>query len=232
MDSMLGIFLGIAYVVPPGPVNIETLRRGLRGGFRVALALQLGAVIGDLLWALLALTGVGLLLTHPLAHLALCSGGMVVLVYLGWSALGSWRDLRVASPTDGGAAGATPSGLRPVRGSFWTGMTLALATPVGPTFWLSIGGISGQLAHDDPIALLAGFVLGNLVASLGVAVLAGCGRAVLSLRLVRVAASACGITLMAYGLAVGYTAVGAARLAVLHLLAVTLLPPIAMMISW
>jgi threonine/homoserine/homoserine lactone efflux protein len=42
--------LSLAYVASPGPVNIETLRRGLAGGFRAALALQRGAIGASISW--------------------------------------------------------------------------------------------------------------------------------------------------------------------------------------
>ncbi len=42
----------------------ETLRRGLTGGFRPALLVQLGSLIGDAVWALLGLTGLALLLGY------------------------------------------------------------------------------------------------------------------------------------------------------------------------
>ena len=53
--------LGILYVAAPGPVNVATLRRGLRGGFGDALAVQLGAFVGDLPYVVLGLVGVPLL---------------------------------------------------------------------------------------------------------------------------------------------------------------------------
>ncbi len=87
MDGALGIMLGLAYVVAPGSVNIETLRRGLTGGARVALAMQLGAIIGELFWALLPLAGTGLLLTHAVAQTILGIAGTTLLMYLGWLAV-------------------------------------------------------------------------------------------------------------------------------------------------
>jgi len=86
MRAHLGVMMGVAYAVPPGPVNIEAARRGLTGGFPVTLAMQLGAVIGDTTYAVLALAGVGLVLTHALAQALLGIVGTGLLLYLGWSA--------------------------------------------------------------------------------------------------------------------------------------------------
>jgi threonine/homoserine/homoserine lactone efflux protein len=51
MNILICALMGLAYVAPPGPVNLETVRRGVAGGFRAGLVLQLGAVLGDLLYA-------------------------------------------------------------------------------------------------------------------------------------------------------------------------------------
>ena len=46
--AIAGAIMAISLSAPPGPVTMETVRRGLRGGFRPALFVQLGSVIGDL----------------------------------------------------------------------------------------------------------------------------------------------------------------------------------------
>jgi excisionase family DNA binding protein len=55
--------LGLVFNMAPGPVFAATLRHGVRGGFRPALAVQIGSLVGDALWAVLGLAGVGLLAT-------------------------------------------------------------------------------------------------------------------------------------------------------------------------
>ena len=46
--AIAGAIMAISLSAPPGSVTMETVRRGLRGGFRPALFVQLGSVIGDL----------------------------------------------------------------------------------------------------------------------------------------------------------------------------------------
>jgi chemosensory pili system protein ChpE/L-lysine exporter family protein LysE/ArgO len=63
---MLSLFvaaflLGLLFNAAPGAVFAETVRQGVRGGFRPALSVQLGSLAGDALWAVLGLAGVGLL---------------------------------------------------------------------------------------------------------------------------------------------------------------------------
>ena len=52
---MTGAAIAISFSAPPGPVAMETIRRGLRGGFGPALNVQLGSIIGDFLWFMIAL---------------------------------------------------------------------------------------------------------------------------------------------------------------------------------
>src|SRR5688572_3629348 len=123
MNLLLGIILGVAYIVPPGPVNIETVRRGITGGVRAALAIQLGALLGDLAYAALALAGVGLFLEHKGVQLLLGVVCVGALVMLGWSALRSFW-----SASDLGAypaAGLAPAPHMTQRG-LWTGFGLSI----------------------------------------------------------------------------------------------------------
>jgi threonine/homoserine/homoserine lactone efflux protein len=80
MDVVLGVMLGLAYVVAPGPINIETVRRGLVGGWKHGFAVQIGAVCGDVAYAILAWAGLGLALMHSGAHTPLQIGSAAVLV--------------------------------------------------------------------------------------------------------------------------------------------------------
>src|SRR5436305_9274087 len=79
--------LGIAYNAAPGAVNTESLRRGLARGFRPALLVQLGALIGDSTWAALALTGSAFLVQSRPARLLLGVVGACFLLRLAWRAL-------------------------------------------------------------------------------------------------------------------------------------------------
>ena len=207
MTAALAIMLGMAYVASPGPVNIETLRRGLVGGFRVALALQLGSLIGDLFWAILALAGVGLLLAHAAAQTILGIIGTALLVYLGCSALRSWRTVAaVAHPAGVSTPQAQPAAPAASR-MVWTGAAIATANPFGPAFWLSIGGAMGSRAQQHPATFLGGFFLGALLAAVGIALVVGLGHARITPQRMRLATSGCGLALIGCGLIMGYTTV-------------------------
>lgn len=52
--------LGFVYSAAPGPVNTETFRRGLKRGIMPSFLVQVGALISNLVWAVVGLTGVAL----------------------------------------------------------------------------------------------------------------------------------------------------------------------------
>jgi len=202
----VGVMMGVAYVVPPGPVNIETLRRGLTGGFPVALAMQLGAVIGDTAYAVLALAGAGLLLTHTVAQALLGIVGTGLLLYLGWSGLSSWRGIvsLVAQPAAAAALQVRPASLS-TRHTFWTGVAISVANPYVIAFWLSVGGTIIQDPQRHGAEFLGGFFLGSLLLSLTIALLVGRCRSCLTPRFFQYASCGCGLALIGFGLSLGYS---------------------------
>ena len=194
-----GVMIGIAYVLPPGPVNIETVRRGLTGGFRAALALQCGALIGDMTYAVLAWAGAGLLLTQTAAQSPLGIAGTALLLYLGWSAFKSWKSVAGTVIQRSGTMRVSH------RQAFGAGLTISLANPFTIAFWLSLGGSVIQHSHANGLGFLTGFFSGCLLSSILIAVLAGRGMAHVAPRAVRIVSSACGLALVAFGLSLGYS---------------------------
>src|SRR2546423_14881985 len=78
-----GILLGLGAAVPIGPVNVEIVRRTLRGGFFAGFALGCGAVTVDVCYAILSSLGFGLLFNRPIFYWPLSVGGIALLTYLG-----------------------------------------------------------------------------------------------------------------------------------------------------
>ena len=117
LDSSLvaAVGLGIAYAALPGVVNTEAVRRGMRGGFKAALLVQVGALIGDATWAIIALAGASVLLRYDAFGLALGVLGTGFLFHLARKAIvGAWRGTaREAVPTRDGQS------LRPGSFSRW-----------------------------------------------------------------------------------------------------------------
>jgi chemosensory pili system protein ChpE len=160
----MGVFIaafvmGLVFNAAPGAVFAETVRRGARGGFRPALDVQVGSLVGDATWALLGLAGVGLLFQIEAVRLPL---GLAGVAYLSWLARLAWKDAQVGiSAPDDGAVG--PSGSSSMR----AGVTLSLTNPQNIAFWAALGSALGALGVTDPTpAHYAIFFSGFMTASL------------------------------------------------------------------
>ena len=186
------IGLGVTYSAAPGAVNTEALRRGIARGFRPALLVQSGALVGDLAWAALALTGVSLLFQNRPVQLLLGVAGGFFLLRLAWSALQqAWR---------GGLPGAHGA---ETRGDLATGVFFSLANPFGIAFWAGIGGgfvvDTGTDAPATLATLLAGFAVGASLWCLGFALVVSAGRRFVRPVVFRVVNALCGLALGYFG---------------------------------
>jgi chemosensory pili system protein ChpE len=159
---MLAIFLaamlfGLAFCASPGAVFSETLRRGLTGGFRSALLVQLGSLIGDAVWALIGLTGLVLLLTEEGVRLPLTIACAAYLAWLGVQGLrDAWRPQ--AQETDHA----------PGRNAFGAGALLSLSNPKNVVFWGALGSalagiVEGTPSSQQMVVFFAGFMVASLL---------------------------------------------------------------------
>jgi len=186
--------LGVAYAATPGVVNTQCIRRGMASGFRPAFSVQLGALLGDGVWAALALGGVAALARRESIAIALGLVGSLFLCRLAFAALReAWIGPRERSPV--GTTG----------GDLGTGVVFGLANPAGLAFWVGVGG--GMLAVSDAhleaatyAVFLVAFLFGALCWALGLSVLVGWGRRYARPRLFRVVDAVCGAVLGVYGL--------------------------------
>ncbi len=197
MDIASGLIMGIVYAATPGPLNVETLRRGMNGGFLDSLAIQTGSAVGRILYALLALFGAGVLLEGATLQLALGVFGVTVLLYMGIKTIRGRHGQDIRSQEIGSAASAPRA--------FWAGAVLSLANPLAVVFWLSIG---GRVVYDpglDGVSFLSGFFAGCILTSISVALLASFWRSRLSARAVLAISWVCGLALIGFGVKLGYS---------------------------
>jgi threonine/homoserine/homoserine lactone efflux protein len=203
MEVVLGMVIAIAYGISPGPVNIETVRRGWTSGVQGALLFQLGALLGDLIYAVLALAGIGLFVAQAGAQILLGIAGTSLLLYLGGSSLRqSWYGTGI--PTASASSVARPA---TKRCDFSTGMVIAIANPYAMLFWLSIDGTMLQSTDYYAATFLGGFFLGGLLVALVIALLAGRSGSLITPRVSRLASCSFGLILVGFGLTLGYATV-------------------------
>jgi len=165
-----GFLLGWSVAWPPGPINAEMIRRGFAAGFRPAAAVGLGACSGDALWAVLVMTGVGLLI-GPATRFALGIASSVLLVILAGLFLSAAR----RAWGDRAAPAAMPSPVAATRRGYLLGLGMALTSPWNLAFWLAVMGWPQSLDSGIVGALT---VAGAVILGAGTWVLVLCGSVV------------------------------------------------------
>ena len=197
---MLNVFtlafgLGLVFNAAPGAVFTESLRRGVRGGFRPAFGVQVGSLVGDATWAVLGLAGLGALFAVPALRVPLTVGGCLLLAWLGVSGV---RDgLRSTAAPD--VAPVDPRG----RGPLGTGVSMSLSNPLNVVYWSgAAGAVSGALGDDATtvslVVFFAGFMASSLLWCFVCASAIALLRRVLPPLAVRIVDLACGAALLAF----------------------------------
>lgn len=152
--------LGFLFNATPGAIFTESLRRGIKGGYRPALGVQIGSLVGDFVWAVLGLLGAAALFTLPYVEIPLALFGAALLACLAWSTL---KDGLGPMP------GFDPDvGIDAARSAFGIGAALSLSNPMNITYWAGLGGTITALGVANPgwiafSVFLGGFMLSSIV---------------------------------------------------------------------
>ena len=144
--------LGLVFNATPGPVFAETVRQGVRGGFRSAIAVQLGSLVGDALWAVVGLVGVGLLLQLERLRTPI---SVASVVYLSWLAWNAWQTSR------GEFAISVTLDEIDHRQALRSGVLLSLTNPQNVAYWAALGSALGSAG--DNMVFFAGFMVSSAV---------------------------------------------------------------------
>lgn len=144
---LTGLWLGLVFNAAPGAVFTESLRRGVRGGFQPALAVQIGSLVGDAVWAILGLAGAAALLTQDSLRIPITLTGCAVLAVLGVQGV----LLALRSP------GSEPDPDEPsrsttTRGPLMAGVLMSLSNVWNIVYWSGAGGAIGGAFNDDVLA--------------------------------------------------------------------------------
>lgn len=152
--------LGLVFNAAPGAVFAETVRQGVRGGYRPALAVQLGSLVGDASWALLGLAGIGLVMQIDALRWPIGLAGTAYLLWLSWD---SWQAARAEHRLDTSASAAATQ-----KQALHRGMALSLSNPQNLAYWAAMGSALGAVGVTQPGAsdyglFLAGFMTSSLL---------------------------------------------------------------------
>lgn len=184
---LAGFALCFSACLDLGVVNVATIKRGLDGGWRAALALSFGSCFGDLTYAILGLFGLALVLAEPHVRVAYWLGGTAVLCYLAFSMIRETRHPRTppiaADPAE--RSSNSPS----ARRDFIRGLALALSSPSMIIWFASAGGaVMAGIYHragGPPYLFLVGFFCCSLTWSIFLSLLSGKGKHMLGPRALR-----------------------------------------------
>ena len=150
--------LGLVFNAAPGAVFVQTVRQGMRGGFRAAFAVQVGSLAGDALWAVLGLAGAGMLMHIDALRWPL---GLAGVLYLAWLSLDSWRAAsRKIVIADGAPPSSDSHALR-------SGVLLSITNPQNLAYWAALGSAMTALGMADPgateyLVFFAGFMAASI----------------------------------------------------------------------
>ncbi len=186
------IGLGIAYAAAPGAVNTEAIRRGAAHGARSTFMVETGSLIGDSLWAVLALTGVTFFVHFLAVQLILGIAGGCFLLRLAWIAL--YEAFFSHNPSS-----TTPS---INRGDFATGVVFGLANPVGLAFWSGVGSsvVASGITGFQFVLFFVGFFIGATLWCIGISVGMRWGRRWMRPAMFRWINALCGLALGYFGI--------------------------------
>ncbi|GCE23908.1 LysE family translocator [Dictyobacter kobayashii] len=195
-----GIGLGIAYAAAPGAVNTEAIRRGIAHGAHTTFLVETGSLIGDSLWALLALTGVTFFAHYLAIQLVLGIAGGCFLLRMAWLALYEAFARQHTTSSSEPTSSTT-------KGHFATGVVFGLANPVGLAFWSGMGSsvvASGVVGMQFMIFFL-GFFTGAVLWCIGISAGIRWGRHWIRPVMFRWISALCGLALGYFGLRILWT---------------------------
>ena len=221
-----GAIMAISFSAPPGPVTVETIRRGLRGGFGPALSVQLGSIIGDAAWCAITLLGLASLLQIMWLRALISVAGVGVMIYLGSASIRDSFRMSLAAPVEldhGGEfrklkskAPFSTSAFRDgtsKNSGFRSGLAISIANPMAAGYWLSVGaaliasGAAGT-SGAQTASFLAGFVGATLAWAFLMAAAVHWGKQILTQPNFRFVTFVCGAALVLFGVTLAFRMLG------------------------
>ncbi|MGC2857674.1 LysE family translocator [Novispirillum sp. DQ9] len=135
LDSVLTLAVAVLlFGASPGPGIFAVVARALSAGFRPAIALSAGLIIGDLVWLTAAASG--------LAVIAQAMGEFFIVLkiagglYLAWLGVKAWRSR--PEPLDATTTTTTPARRQGVLATVAGGVAVTLSNPKAILFYLAI----------------------------------------------------------------------------------------------
>ncbi|MFT4552871.1 MAG: L-lysine exporter family protein LysE/ArgO [Chlamydiales bacterium] len=149
------LLLGLSLAAPIGPVNLESIRRGLAGGFSACFTLWLGTALGNTLTLLVVYFSIGSYITIPLVKVLTWIIGGTMLGRMGYHSIrDSFNDSFLNKNSHDFKA----------KNAITVGFILALANPMAIVWWIGVfGGHMSSTGADESLMshmiIIAGVIL-------------------------------------------------------------------------
>jgi L-lysine exporter family protein LysE/ArgO len=148
---LTGFLLSLSLCLDIGIVNVALINTAIRNGARAAALFALGSCIGDLIYAVASLFGIGLLLQYSIVRLILYTAGAAVLLVM------SWMALRAALQVNHQQTAEATTTTNPQK-LFLYGLGLSLSSPSAIIWFAAVGGsLIAQSGAHTPVSLFALF---------------------------------------------------------------------------
>lgn len=191
---LAALVLSLIFCATPGAVNTQALRVGVTGGFRRAFGVEMGSIVGDMSWAVMALAGLAVVWDNTLARTVLAIVGTVFLLYLAYQGFMDARRKEIAEVD-------APKG----HTDFVTGVIMSFANPFQIPFWIGIGSSSIAVIMSDPgtmdfVVFYLGYLVGAIIWGLAYSALIHYGKRYITPNLFRALSAICALVLLYFAL--------------------------------
>jgi threonine/homoserine/homoserine lactone efflux protein len=160
---MVGLSIGVLYVIVPAPIDLVAVQRGLRFGPGAGVAAQFGSMVADGLCAVLALGVLAPLTNSPHLQMPISIVGLAMLALVSVTTV---RSLFRASDLTAKVEIAPPPPT-PYRVHALWGAVATIASPFPLAYWTSLGATLARFSTPDRWVLGAGFLIVDVTWALG-----------------------------------------------------------------
>lgn len=196
---LAAVVLSLIFCATPGAVNTQALRVGVTGGFKRAFGVEMGSIVGDMSWAVIALVGLAVIWDNTTARVVLAIVGAAFLIFLAYQGFQDARRKEIAEVI-------APKG----HTDFVTGVIMSFANPFQIPFWIGIGSSSIAVIMSDPgltdfLVFYLGYLVGAIIWGTTYSALIGYGKRYITPKLFRILSVICALVLLYFALNLLYS---------------------------
>jgi threonine/homoserine/homoserine lactone efflux protein len=196
---LAAMVLSLIFCATPGAVNTQALRVGVTGGFKRAFGVEMGSIVGDMSWAVIALVGLAVIWDNTTARVVLAIVGAAFLIFLAYQGFRDARRKEIAEVI-------APKG----HTDFVTGVIMSFANPFQIPFWIGIGSSSIAVIMSDPgltdfLVFYLGYLVGAIIWGTTYSGLIGYGKRYITPKLFRILSVICALVLLYFALNLLYS---------------------------